>query len=450
MVKHTSNIAWGRAIDRGGFLRGAAKLAGAAAALGLSVDGWNPAAPTEAASLGGSLTFWNLAADGYEQPDKVGFLDPFRKRYPQVHLTLQYVPFAPYLQKILTLSAAGSAPDVYFASISWIDDLARKGAAQNLDPYVTASHLDFGKYYNLFDNLRYPDARGSLYAIPYEWVTIVLYYNKALFDKARIPYPDANWTYDTYRRVAKELTIRKGGKIVQYGCTADWGYNTSDSLLLSNGGTILSADNRKCTFNSPQNIESVQYMLDLVYKDKVAPSPAQYTPQQGALQLFGSGKIAMMIDGVWDIGTLRQQNKISWDVAMLPRGKAGRKVIRWPNQYVISSTSKNKDAAWGLIEEALRPNRPADTFGPGKVPIIKADGKSWLALDAHQPPKHESVIIEQAPYNVPGAGGPAWSEWRAKMDNTMQSVFLRHLTPQQGVAQAAQSVQQVLDQFWAS
>jgi multiple sugar transport system substrate-binding protein len=435
-------------MDRGAFLRGAAKLAGAATALGLGAEGTGRAA--RAAGLNGALTFWNLAADGYEGPDKAGFLDLFRKTYPQVQLKAQYEPWDPYLQKILTLSAAGTAPDLYFASIAWIYDLARKGAAENLDPYVKAGRLDFSKYFNVFDGLRYPTPKSSLYAIPYEWVTIVLYYNKAIFDKARIPYPDASWTYDTYRRVAKELTIRKGDQIVQYGCTANWGYDTSDSLLHSNGGTILSADNRKCTFNSPQNVASVQYLLDLVYKDKVAPSPAQYTPQQGAEQFFMSGKIAMMIGGVWIIGDLRQQNKIPWDITMLPKGAVGRKVIQWPNQYVVSSTSKNKNAAWALIELALRPDRPANTFGPGKVPIIKADSASWLALDAHIPPAHERVIVEQEPYLVPLTAGPAWSEWRTQMDNTMQSVFLRRVSAQQGVAQATQQVQTVVDQFWAS
>jgi ABC-type glycerol-3-phosphate transport system substrate-binding protein len=135
---------------------------------------------------------------------------------------------------------------------------------------------------------------------------------------------------------------------------------------------------------------------------------------------------------------------------MLPIGKVGRRVISWPNQYVISNTSKNKQAAWQLIELALRPDRPANTFGPGKVPIIRADSQAWIGLDAHRPPKHENIILEQAKYNVPLQAGPGWSEWRTKMDNTMQSVFLRHMTPQQGIAQATQAVQTVLDQFWAS
>lgn len=450
MVRRTSGDSWRQGVDRGAFLRGAAKLAGAATVLGMGAEGLGALHGAEAADINGQLTFWNLAADGYEQPDKAGFLDLFRKRYPQVGLKAQYVPWNPYLQKILTLSAAGTAPDLYFASISWIYDLARKGAAENLDPYVKASRLDFSKYFNVFNGLRYPTSTSSLYAVPYEWVTIVLYYNKSIFDKAKMPYPDTTWTYDTYRRVAKELTVRQGDKIVQYGCTADWGYDTSDSLLHSNGGSILSADNRKCTFNSPQNVESVQYLLDLVYKDKVAPSPTQYTPQQGAEQLFMSGKIAMMMGGVWVIGDLRQQKKIPWDITMLPKGTVDRKIITWPNQYVMSSTSKNKDAAWKLIELALRTDRPANTFGPGKVPVIKADAKPWLSLDAHIPPAHEHVILDQQNHLVPLTAGPAWSEWRNKMDSTMQSVFLRRLTAQQGVAQASQAIQTVLDQFWAS
>src|SRR5205085_5689110 len=143
MAMQTFDDAWQRNMDRGRFLRRAAKLATAATALGLGAEGLSFGPLIEAAGMSGQLTFWNLAADGYEQPDKVGFLDPFRTSYPQVHLKVQYVPWQVYLQKILTLSAAGAAPDVYFASISWIYDLAKKGAAQNLASYVQASHLPF-------------------------------------------------------------------------------------------------------------------------------------------------------------------------------------------------------------------------------------------------------------------------------------------------------------------
>jgi hypothetical protein len=97
MATRTSDDPWERTVDRGALLRGAGKLAGAGAALGLGAADLSLGLPAEAAGLGGPLTFWNLAADGYEQPDKVGFLDLFRKTYPQVQLKVQYVPWAVYL-----------------------------------------------------------------------------------------------------------------------------------------------------------------------------------------------------------------------------------------------------------------------------------------------------------------------------------------------------------------
>src|SRR3954467_1555013 len=101
MAMQAFDDAWQRSMDRGRFLRGAAKLAGAATALSLGAEGLSFGPLAEAAGMSGQLTFWNLAADGYEQPDKVGFLDLFRQRYPQVHLKVQYVPWNPYLQKVL-------------------------------------------------------------------------------------------------------------------------------------------------------------------------------------------------------------------------------------------------------------------------------------------------------------------------------------------------------------
>ena len=88
-----------------------------------------------------------------------------------------------------------------FVSAAWIQDFARLGVALNLDPYVEKAGVfgpeDADKYFlKTLDGLRYPGVKGSLYAVPYEWVTIVFYYNKDIFDAAKEPYPADDWTYD--------------------------------------------------------------------------------------------------------------------------------------------------------------------------------------------------------------------------------------------------------------
>ena len=47
-----------------------------------------------------------------------------------------------------------------------------------------------------------------------------MYYNKDAFDKAGIPYPDENWTWEDFETPPKKLTVVENGKVEQWGCDA--------------------------------------------------------------------------------------------------------------------------------------------------------------------------------------------------------------------------------------
>lgn len=88
------------------------------------------------------------------------------------------------------------------------------------------------------------NAGGKQYAIPKDIDTIALWYNKTMFDEAGIKYPDASWTWDTFRDAAKKLTKADGS---QYGYSLKplnnqigW-YN----IVYAMDGEIISADKKK-------------------------------------------------------------------------------------------------------------------------------------------------------------------------------------------------------------
>ena len=81
---------------------------------------------------------------------------------------------------------------------------------------------------------------GHLYGLPVNWSTMVMFYNKTLFDKAGVKYPDESWTWDDFRAAAQKLTIRENGRAVQYGAIAP------DTFL-----TIYSFGGRICRRTRP-------------------------------------------------------------------------------------------------------------------------------------------------------------------------------------------------------
>jgi multiple sugar transport system substrate-binding protein len=395
-----------------------------------------------------TITYWAL--DGENTDDNLvrGVITPFEEQYSGVKVDLQEIPWEGYYEKYQTLSAAGQAPDLAFVSAAWIQDFARLGVAMNLDPYVEKAGVfgpeDADKYFlNTLNGLRYPGTQGSLYAIPYEWVTIVFYYNKDIFDAAGEAYPSDDWTYDNLAEVAQKLTKSSGDRIDQYGMISHWGYDVIDSSIHANGGSILNEDYSDAALDTPENIDTIQWWVNLI-NNKVAPLPAEFA-QDGPVNLFASGKVAMAILGVWGIETFRPDAKFNWDIAMLPKGKEKQTAVQWPNQLAIAGKTAHPDEAFNYAMFAIRPDRPADTVGVGKVPVVKDLAYSETWLEAGKAPAHKDAILKMGDLSVPLEFGFRWTEWREAMDQELQLSYLGERSVDESVAAANAAIQAVLD-----
>ena len=89
-----------------------------------------------------------------------------------------------------------------------LDDYIAKEKEFNLDDFIKPSLTSYQR-------------DGKLWVIPYDEGPGILYYNKDLFDKAGIKYPDDSWTLDTLKENAIKLTSGEGqNKIFGFGGTA--------------------------------------------------------------------------------------------------------------------------------------------------------------------------------------------------------------------------------------
>jgi multiple sugar transport system substrate-binding protein len=293
------------------------------------------------------------------------------------------------------------------------------------------------------DGLRYPKG-GSLYAIPYEWVTISFFHNKDIFDAAGEPYPTNDWTYDDVLEVGQRLTKRTGDTVEQYGFISHWEYSVMDSSLHANGGNILNEDYSQSVLDTEENVATVQWWVDLIQTHGIAPLPAEFT-EGGPVDFFTSGRVAMAILGVWGIQSAREQDKFQWDISMLPKGTVKQTAVQWPNQYAIAAKTAHPDEAFDFAMFAIRPDRPADTVGIGKVPVVRAMAESEVWLEADQLPEHKQAILDMGSLTVPLEMGFRWTEWRNAMDQELQLSYLGERPVAESVAAAHAAIQAVLD-----
>jgi multiple sugar transport system substrate-binding protein len=259
----------------------------------------------------------------------------------------------PYMEKVLTQFAGGSAPDVLFVEANNFKKFADKDVLEDLTPYLDKETAfkksDF--YPQIIDRFT---VDNKLFVLPRDIAPICcVYYNKNLFDEASVKYPTDDWSWkDLLSKGLKLVKKDAQGRIVQYGYVDDW--PIWETFVLSNGGSLVDNEKnpKKCTLDKKAAYEGVQFRSDLIHKYMIMPSPSQMTAMggMGSGDMFVSGRAAMFYSGIWKSPSFRQIKDFKWDVVMFPKGPTGiRAFPTGGSGYAIVKSSKNKEAAWKLV-----------------------------------------------------------------------------------------------------
>ncbi|MGI6148472.1 MAG: sugar ABC transporter substrate-binding protein [Firmicutes bacterium] len=387
------------------------------------------------------MTWVNAQGAEWIQED---FIEPFQELYPHIEVQHEYVPFAEYWRKLMTMYAAGDAPDLMHMSVGYVYDYADRGLLLNLQPYFDRD-LDPDNYYaEPMKAARYPSMEtGDLYAMPYAFVMSVLHYNKDMFDAAGVAYPTDDWTWDDLLEAAKALTkdFDGDGKIDQWGLYFKPDYYVLDAMIYAFGGRVLSEDLTQVMLDSDEAEAAVQFLVDLMWKHQVSPSPQIY---HGLGNMFETGMAAMAIGNMADLDVYRRIDSFDWDVAMVPGGPA-RKVVRmWPDSIAISSSSKHPEEAWEYVKFMVNYGKIDRYSGERKVPLYRplAESDEWLEKD-RVPDK--TVYIRAIQYGHPLDFRPNWGEWSAAREAELEPAFLGQMPVRDALKNAAQAVQAILD-----
>jgi len=311
-----------------------------------------PGANKGSEAVGGEINLlaWNISPELdkalQDQAAKFGETHPGSK----VNVTL--VPYDEFNTKLTLMLSSGTPPDVS-AMPSDIMGYAKEGKVIALDDLIAADPTlsDPAKSRtDAYDLVRF-DGHHIAVAQYGPLCGMQLYYNKDLFDKAGVGYPTDAWTWDDFLAAAKKLTVRDGDKASQWG--VDLGYLLGwdggwDVLAWSNGAKLLDTNfqPQELHLEDPKAVAALQYLQDLVYKDKVAPTTADSDALKQAGGPFLSGKVAMVIDGCWMLSSYKG-GKFKLGMSLIPKGSAGRANAMWyAAQLVIYKDSKNQKLAW--------------------------------------------------------------------------------------------------------
>lgn len=258
-------------------------------------------------------------------------------------------------QKLVTLIAGGTAPDLIFATINNWPAFASRNVFLPLDDFIKKDSYDLDDFYpQIIKPYRYDGKKfgaGQLYGLPKEIAIRSMFYNADLFTGAgitQLPGPTDVWSWDQFIDMTKKTTKTEGGRTTQYGYVQETWWGPWMIWSWSAGGEAVDDpfNPTKSTLDDPKVLAGYQTWTDFVTALKTAP-PAAVTKEQGKSEMFAAGKGATYNNGRWMVPLFRKST-FKWDVMPMPK-KDQRAQLLTGSIFGIYKGSKNPDAAWKLL-----------------------------------------------------------------------------------------------------
>ena len=128
--------------------------------------------------------------------------EAYEKSQDKVTVKLQLTPYKEYWNKLEASATGGTAPDVFWVNVLHLDSYLDGQILADITDAVKGSDINDGFAKVLVNNYV---RDGKNYAVPKDFDTNALWYNKELFDKAGVAYPTDDMTYEDLKALCKEL-----------------------------------------------------------------------------------------------------------------------------------------------------------------------------------------------------------------------------------------------------
>lgn len=368
------------------------------------------------------LTLWN----GFTGPDGKGFqniINDFNKMYDgKINIKVQTMQWGAFYDKIVTAVASGKSPEVAVMHLDSIPRFAKKGILLDLEE--KSSKLGLKESDFLSGVWKAGVYESKRYGIPLDVHPIGLYYNKDLLKKAGFDNPPTN--LDEFLAMSKAMTKDTDGD----GTIDEWGFAMPTlwpnqqifwTALHQFGGKATNADATEGLYNTPEAVNALQLLVDIVYKHKISPENIQ---ADGELTLFKQGKVGFIINGIWEIQSFKDQTGLNFGAAPVP--KFGSQDAVWANSHNFvlfkqkSPDSIKEDAAMLLIDYVT--SHSLEWAKAGQVPARNSirSSKEFTEL------KEQSEFAKQVDYIVFPVTSPSFPDcWGPSGEAVTNSILGR-------------------------
>jgi multiple sugar transport system substrate-binding protein len=227
--------------------------------------------------------------------------------------------------------------DGFESDVIWTAEFASQGYLLDMSKYIQSRNSEF-----VPSTLQSINYQGKDWGVPRATDAGFLYYRTDVVKK-----PPTTW-----QEVYSQAKTTKPQGIVYQGAAYEGLTCSYLELALAAGGSVLSADGKKSTFNNPANVAALQFMVDGI-KNGAAPKAVTTYMEEPARRAFEAGTVSFMRNWPYAYALDQMAPKIKGKFAVMPfpswqgGGKAG---ILGGHNMVISAYSKNPSATLKFID----------------------------------------------------------------------------------------------------
>lgn len=370
----------------------------------------------------------------------------FMAKFPQYKVTFR-APTPDYevqTQQALRHAVTNQLADVSYQGLNRQRIFVDRAIAVDLTPFIKAEK-DWDKLGYNPALLSLGQVQGKQVGIGFSLSTPIVYFNADLVQKAGINPDQFPTTWDGIIDAAKKS---KAANPKTYSMHVDWeitGNWMFQALLFSNGGSMLTADEKKVAFDGPAGKTAMNTFAKAVNEGEMRNNSFQNSSQD-----FTSGTMAVLVTSTSNLGQITRQvgDKFKLRTSLMPIQKDGRLPSGGNVAMMFAKTPAKQQAAWEYIKFATGPlGATTMVKGTGYFPanVIPANDPNMLKPFYEKNPNHLTAIKQMSVltgwYAFPGENGLKITD---VIKDHLQTVVSKKAKPEAALADMATAVQNLL------
>ncbi|WP_217183692.1 ABC transporter substrate-binding protein [Streptomyces sp. AC495_CC817] len=294
---------------------------------------------------------------------------------PDLKIELRTAPWGDFFTKLTTNMASGNMACVTGMNSGMLSSYTDGFAELTADDLKTAGLAESDFAPGATEILK---NKGTLYGLPFDVATMLVYYNADQLAAAGAENPAAGWTFEDFEKTAKAAT--RDGKS---GFAVGMGDFQWQALPIAKAGQQPVSEDGTLQLTDKKFVDAATWYAGLVTDQKVALPVASASDGGWGENQYSSGNAAMAVDGTWNaVSYLNNETGFTAGMAPLPGEDGSSLSLILGSGFGISKTCENKEAALKVLGSLL--SADAQDY-------IASSGRSYPARAESQPLYFDSI-----------------------------------------------------------